>query len=96
MQKWVSGHFGAKFGDLGEFQGQNSGVWEKIGSSDTHYGIPFAKTRRLRYYMQKWVWGHFGAKLGIWGSFRGKIGEFGEKLGQMTLTTAFLSPRCVV
>ena len=47
----------------------NLGVWGKIGSYDTQYGIPCAKTRRLRYYMQKLIMGHIGAKLVDLGEF---------------------------
>ena len=90
------GSFGAKLGDLGKFQGINWRVLGKFRSNDTYYGIRCTKTRRLRYSMPKLILGHFGAKFGGLGTFTGKIGEFGGKLGQMTLTTAFLSPRRVV
>ena len=83
---------GPNLGIWGSFRGKIGEFGGKIGSNDTHYGIPFVKTRRLRYYMQILVWGSFLAKLGDLDSFKGNIGEFGEKLGQMTLTTAFLSP----
>ena len=79
-------------GIWGNFSGK---MWEfgEIGSNNTHYGIPCAMTRRLRYYMPKLTLGHLGAILGDLGSSRGKIGEIGGKLFQMTLTTAFLSSR---
>ena len=68
MQNWgILGSFNGKIGELGE-----------IGSSDTHYGIPFAKARRLRYYMQKLVWGHFGAKLGNLGVLGPILGSLGK------------------
>ena len=76
-------------GGFGGVLGQNWGVWRKFGSYHTYYGIPCAKARRFMYYMPKMILGHLGAKLG-------DLGEFGGKLGQMTLTTALLSPRRVV
>ena len=76
MQKLVFGHFGAKLGDLGSFGGKIGEFGGKIGSNDTHYGIPCADTRRLRYYMQNVVWGHFGAKLGDFGEFWGSSPVF--------------------